>query len=34
MPNAAQYEDKLEAYTEGKDPHAMQVLTLQGFLRS
>lgn len=24
MPNAAQYEDKLEAYTEGKDPHAMQ----------
>src|SRR6266571_4633501 len=24
MPNPAQYEHKLEAYTEGKDPRAMQ----------
>ena len=24
MPNPAQYKDKLEAYTEGKDPRAMQ----------
>ena len=24
MPNPARYEDKLEAYTDGKDPCAMQ----------